>query len=93
MKYTGFRANHTIHQDNIDDIIKAIETVTGFYNGFAERKNKLYAEKDKTSSVEFPLIHLNILKNNGDKKDVTIDLMVMYPEGTKSRELDTYERL
>lgn len=87
----GFRAKHTIHQDNIgvDDIIKALETVTGFYNGFAKRKNELYANKDKTSTVEFPLLHLNILRDDKDKKDVVINLMVCYPEGTEARKKDT----
>lgn len=86
---TGFRAKHIIHQDNIDDIIKALETVTGFYNGFAKRKNELYANKDKTSTVEYPILHINILKNNEGGKDVVINLMVCYPEGTEAKKKDT----
>lgn len=87
--WTGFRAKHTIHQYNADDIIKALETVTGFYNAFAERRNELYANKDKTSTVEFPILHLNILRDDKDKKDVVINLMVCYPEGTEARKKDT----
>lgn len=53
---TGFRAKHTIHQDNIgvDDIIKALETVTGFYNGFAKEKMNFMQIKIKLAQLNFP---------------------------------------
>lgn len=89
----------SVCKDELDIILHSLERVVNDYNKFAEKRNKDYKENNGLSKVEYPHINLYIKRINVDSEDeniindksIIIDLSVMYPDGTKSRELDTYK--
>lgn len=89
---TGFRANHTIHEDSFDGIVNALNTVVGFYNAFALKRNEDFKAKNGLSEVEYPTLNLFLSKSDDSElKTVVCDLTVVYPDGTESREKDTHK--
>ena len=82
---TGYRARHTIPTDLDDSAVlkRVLEMVEEYNKNFVKGKNQMY--KDGIGTVEYPNIHLGITGCE-DKKQ--IDLMVLFPEGTKAGKLD-----
>ena len=90
---TGFRANHIIHEDSFDEIVRALNTVVGFYNAFASKRNEDFKAKNGLSEVEYPELGLIVKKldDSESPKTVICDLTIVYPDGTESREKDTHK--
>lgn len=89
---TGFRARHIIHEDSFDEIIKALDTVIGFYNAFASKRNEDFKAKNGLSEVEYPTLNFLVQRSDdSESKTVVCDLMVVYPDGTESRVKDTHK--
>lgn len=89
----------SVCKDELDIILRSLELCVNGYNKFAEKHNKDYKENNGLSKVEYPRINLYIKRIDVDSEDknivndksVIVDLNVMYPEGTNSRELDTHK--
>lgn len=89
---TGFRARHIIHEDSFDEVVKALNTVIGFYNAFASKRNEDFKAKNGLSEVEYPTLNLSIQNSDdSESKTVVCDLTVVYPDGTESRVKDTHK--
>jgi len=93
------RINSSGCKDELDIILRSLELIVNDYNKFAKKHNKDYKENNGLSKVEYPRINLYIKridvgsedKNIANDKSIIVDLNVMYPDGTKSRELDTHK--
>lgn len=89
----------SMFKDELDGILHFLKLAVKGYNEFADKRNKDYKENNGLSKVEYPRINFYVKRMDIDSKDkniandksVIVDLNVMYPDGTKSRELDTYK--